>query len=82
MRLIAYIFPLSASRLRSARGHGYLRDLRRRQGEIERQITAPGQFDTPTTVDHFRHWLYVVNARFDVPTPTPDTDYNVERVPA
>jgi sugar lactone lactonase YvrE len=52
-----------------------------RSGKIERQITAPGQFDFPTTIDRFRHWLYAVNARFTT-SPTPSTPYWVTRVSA
>jgi hypothetical protein len=34
----------------------------------------------PTTIAAFGHALYVVNARFGTP-PTPDTQYEVVRVP-
>jgi hypothetical protein len=34
----------------------------------------------PTTIAAFGDALYAVNARFDTP-PTPDTDYDVVRVP-
>ncbi len=48
-------------------------------GTIERLITSP-LFRVPTTIARFGNSLYAVNARFDTP-PTPDTDYNVVRVP-
>src|SRR5438067_386730 len=51
-----------------------------RSGHLVREITSP-LLRVPSTGDLFGRWLYVVNARFDV-TPTPDTDYNVVRVPA
>ena len=38
-------------------------------------------FDIPTTIAGFGPALYVVNARFST-TPTPDTEYNIVRVPA
>lgn len=48
-------------------------------GTIEEVITSPS-FRVPTTIARFGNALYVVNARFGTP-PTPDTDYNVVRVP-
>jgi streptogramin lyase len=50
-------------------------------GELVATITDP-RFDTPTTVAAFRGCLYLPNARFSVPSPTPDTTYSVNRVPA
>lgn len=48
-------------------------------GTITRTITSP-LFRVPTTIAGFGKSLYVVNARFGTP-PTPDTDYDVVRVP-
>lgn len=48
-------------------------------GTIESLITSP-LFRVPTTIARFGNALYAVNARFGT-TPTPDTDYNVVRVP-
>lgn len=48
-------------------------------GTITRTITSP-LFRVPTTIAGFGKTLYVVNARFGTP-PTPDTDYDVVRVP-
>jgi sugar lactone lactonase YvrE len=48
-------------------------------GEISDVITSP-LFRVPTTIASFGSKLYVVNARFGTP-PTPDTDYEVVRVP-
>lgn len=48
-------------------------------GEIVDLITSP-LFRVPTTIAAFGNTLYVVNARFGTP-PTPDTDYDVVRVP-
>ena len=48
-------------------------------GTIENIITSP-LFRVPTTITLFGNSLYAVNARFGTP-PTPDTDYNVVRVP-
>jgi sugar lactone lactonase YvrE len=48
-------------------------------GTIETVITDP-LFRVPTTIAAFGDALYVVNARFGT-TPTPDTDYDVVRVP-
>lgn len=48
-------------------------------GTVERTITSTS-FDIPTTIARFGNALYAVNARFDV-TPTPDTEYNVVRLP-
>jgi sugar lactone lactonase YvrE len=36
----------------------------------------------PSTGDLFGPFLYLVNARFNVMNPTPDTDYNVVRLPS
>jgi sugar lactone lactonase YvrE len=49
------------------------------EGEIVGTITSPA-FDVPTTIARFGNSLYAVNARFTTP-PTPDTEYNVVRVP-
>lgn len=48
-------------------------------GSIETVITSP-LFRVPTTIARFGNSLYVVNARFGTP-PTPDTEYEVVRVP-
>jgi sugar lactone lactonase YvrE len=48
-------------------------------GTIESTITSP-LFRVPTTIARFGNALYAVNARFDT-QPTPDTDYDVVRVP-
>jgi sugar lactone lactonase YvrE len=48
-------------------------------GEITDLITSP-LFRVPTTIARFGSSLYVVNARFGTP-PTPDTEYEVVRVP-
>jgi len=48
-------------------------------GTIETVITSP-LFRVPTTIARFGSSLYVVNARFGTP-PTPDTEYEVVRVP-
>jgi hypothetical protein len=48
-------------------------------GKLKRVITDPN-FRIPTSIDEFRDTPYVVNARFDTP-PTPDTEYEVVRVP-
>jgi sugar lactone lactonase YvrE len=48
-------------------------------GTIETLITSP-LFRVPTTIARFGSSLYVVNARFGTP-PTPDTEYEVVRVP-
>ena len=48
-------------------------------GEIVSLITSP-LFRVPTTIAGFGDTLYVVNARFGTP-PTPDTEYEVVRVP-
>jgi sugar lactone lactonase YvrE len=48
-------------------------------GTIESTITNP-LFRVPTTIARFGNALYAVNARFGTP-PTPDTDYDVVRVP-
>jgi sugar lactone lactonase YvrE len=49
-------------------------------GTVVRELTSP-LLRVPTTGDLFGPFLYVVNARFDV-TPTPDTDYDVVRLPS
>lgn len=49
-------------------------------GTIERTITNP-LFRVPTTVAALGNALYLVNARFGTPA-TPDTEYEVVRVPA
>ena len=49
-------------------------------GSIATVITSP-LFRVPTTIAGFGKTLYVVNARFGTP-PTPDTDYDVVRVPS
>jgi hypothetical protein len=48
-------------------------------GVVERTITSP-HFRIPTTIAQFGNSLYAVNARFDTP-PSPDTEYEVVRVP-
>ena len=48
-------------------------------GEIVDLITSP-LFRVPTTIAPFGNALYAVNARFGTP-PTPDTEYEVVRVP-
>lgn len=48
-------------------------------GTVVDTITNP-DFRVPTTIARFGNALYAVNARFDV-TPTPDTEYEVVRVP-
>jgi sugar lactone lactonase YvrE len=48
-------------------------------GSVERTITSPF-FRIPTTIARFGNSLYAVNARFDTP-PTPDTEYEIVRVP-
>jgi sugar lactone lactonase YvrE len=48
-------------------------------GQIVEVITSP-LFRVPTTIAKFGAALYAVNARFDTP-PTPDTEYEVVRVP-
>jgi sugar lactone lactonase YvrE len=54
-------------------------DLALTSGRVVRTITD-GRFDVPTTIDSFGRSLYVVNARFSTP-PTPDTTYDIVRVP-
>lgn len=49
-------------------------------GSIVKVITSP-LFRVPTTIAGFGKTLYVVNARFGT-TPTPETDYDVVRVPS
>ena len=48
-------------------------------GTIVDTITS-ANFRVPTTIARFGSSLYAVNARFDTP-PTPDTEYEVVRVP-
>lgn len=48
-------------------------------GEIVDTITSSA-FRVPTTIARFGNSLYAVNARFGTP-PTPDTEYEVVRVP-
>ncbi|MBN2119126.1 MAG: hypothetical protein JW730_21330 [Anaerolineales bacterium] len=48
-------------------------------GTIVNTIASP-LFDVPTTIARFGNHHYAVNARFGT-TPTPDTEYNVVRVP-
>ena len=48
-------------------------------GQIIKTISSP-LFHIPTTIARFGDDFYVVNARFDT-TPTPDTKYQVVRVP-
>lgn len=48
-------------------------------GTIVETLTSP-LFRVPTTIARFGDHLYVVNARFGTP-PTPDTEYEVVRVP-
>jgi sugar lactone lactonase YvrE len=48
-------------------------------GEIVDTLTSP-LFRVPTTIASFGDALYAVNARFGTP-PTPDTEYEVVRVP-
>jgi sugar lactone lactonase YvrE len=49
-------------------------------GTVLREVTSP-LLRVPSTGDRYGRWLYVVNARFDT-TPTPQTDYDVVRLPA
>jgi sugar lactone lactonase YvrE len=46
---------------------------------LKREVTRP-EFDVPTTVARHGRRLYVVNAKFGT-TPTPDTPYEVVKVP-
>lgn len=48
------------------------------RGVVTREITD-SDFDVPTTIDRFGHWLYAVNARFSTP-PSPDKTYQVVQV--
>lgn len=48
-------------------------------GEVVALLTN-AYFDVPTTIAKFGNSLYAVNARFSTP-PTPDTEYDVVRVP-
>ncbi|SCE90122.1 Sugar lactone lactonase YvrE [Micromonospora coriariae] len=54
--------------------HGYT------AGVVQREITGP-ELRSPATGDLLGSALYVVNGRFDVES-TPDTDYDIVRVPA
>lgn len=49
-------------------------------GAIVDEITSK-LFRVPTTIARFENTLYAVNARFDVEMPTPETEYEVVRVP-
>ena len=49
------------------------------EGTMVETITSPF-FRVPTTIARFGNSLYAVNARFGTP-PTPDTEYEVVRVP-
>lgn len=49
-------------------------------GTIVGEITSEF-FRVPTTIARFGNALYAVNARFDVETPTADTEYEIVRVP-
>jgi len=49
------------------------------EGTVVETITSPF-FRVPTTIARFGSSLYAVNARFGTP-PTPDTEYEVVRVP-
>lgn len=49
-------------------------------GQVVEILMAPDLFRIPTTVGGFGDSLYAVNARFDVPSPGPDTEYEVVRV--
>jgi sugar lactone lactonase YvrE len=48
-------------------------------GKIVNRLTSSA-FRVPTTIAAFGDMLYAVNARFDI-SPTPDTEYEVVRVP-
>ena len=48
-------------------------------GAVVDELTDP-DFRVPTTIARFAHRLYVVNARFDVELPTPDTEYEIVQV--
>ncbi len=50
------------------------------RGSLVRTITNPN-FDTPATAALFKGALYVTNPRFGLPEHTPETTYNVVRVP-
>jgi sugar lactone lactonase YvrE len=52
-----------------------------RSGTLRREITSP-LLRVPATGELFGPYLYVVNGRFDLPAPTPQTDYDVVRLPA
>ncbi len=45
-------------------------------GVITGYLTDPNLM-VPSTIAAFGKYIYAVNARFDVPTPTPDTEYSV-----
>lgn len=48
-------------------------------GTVVQTIEDPA-FRVPTGIDEFGHFLYLVNARFDVPNPGPDTEYELVQV--
>jgi len=48
-------------------------------GTVTNRLTNPA-FRIPTTIDELGHRLYLVNARFDVENPGPDTEYEVVQV--
>ena len=48
-------------------------------GAVVDELVDP-DFRVPTTIASLGHRLYVVNARFDVQLPTPDTEYEIVRV--
>jgi hypothetical protein len=48
-------------------------------GEVVATLSHPA-FRIPTTIAEFGRFLYAVNARFDVPNPGPDTEYEVVQV--
>ena len=49
-------------------------------GRIVKEIHDE-DFDVPTTIAAGKRALYVVNAKFNIPAPTPETPYEVVRVP-
>lgn len=55
-------------------------DGRATSARLREEITSPA-FAVPATVAAFGPWLYAVNGRFDVEAPTPQTTYDVVRVP-
>lgn len=44
------------------------------------EVITDGDFQVPTTAAQFGSHLYAVNARFDVPSPGPDTTYDIVQV--